>query len=428
MNFFKSCIIFGVVIILSACSNTITDKKIDNELQKLLEDKNYFKLEAFLAKNEDKLSEDRLLYYQALLDNSFGKANESNKKIEVLMDKYKDKLSDSIVVDLLSVKASNFIANYNYNEASNVYKELLKNYKKEIDSVEYKDFDNAKNLFGAFANVKPQVMQKHNTVTIKSYRNKFNHLMTPVHSNGVKEEFIFDTGANLSTIAESVATKMKFTIFEQKVKIGSSTKIKVNSKLAVADSLYLGDILFQNVVFLVLPDEQLTFPQANYKIQGIIGSPVIHQLEEMHLHKDGSITIPAISKEKNLKNMVFEGLQPVVRVQSGSDDLLFTLDTGANSSDLSFKYYTKHKKQVEKQGKLLVNNRAGAGGVAVVKVYELEDFPFKIGTKTTKLSKISVSLEEYDFNKYYDGNLGQDVFTNFNTLILNFKNMYIDVE
>ena len=34
--------------------------------------------------------------------------------------------------------------------------------------------------------------------------------------------------------------------------------------------------------------------------------------------------------------------------------------------------------------------------------------------------------EKYKFNKDFDGNLGQDVFLKFNSLIINFENMYID--
>lgn len=421
-------IVLGIILTFSSCSTKTTDKEIDSNLNKLLEQKNYFKLAELLAKTEDKLAEDRALYYKAFIAQAFGKQKESNQYIETIFEKYRKQFNDTLIVTLLDLQAANFLYSHNYKKSSEIYKTILSRYPKIVDSADIVNYTNVANLFGTFSNTKPQIMHKHGLVHIASHRNKFNHLMVPTKSNGVTADFIFDTGANLSTICESLAKKMGFTIFEQNIAIGSSTKTNVKSKLAVADSLYVGDILFENVTFIVMPDEQLTFAEIDYQIKGIIGFPIIHQLEEVRLNKNGSITVPSEAGKSSLKNMVMDGLNPVVKLTSKKDTLLFTLDTGAKSSDLSLKYYKENKKQVDKDGKLETNKRGGAGGITEVKEYILSNFPMTIGTKSTTLSKIPVSLEEYEFNKFFDGNLGQDVFKQFNTLILNFKYMYIDLE
>jgi hypothetical protein len=253
-------------------------------------------------------------------------------------------------------------------------------------------------------------------------------MMTPVIVNGIQEEFIFDTGADLSTISESQAIKMHLKIIEQSASINSSTQNVIQSKLAVADSLYVGDLFFENVVFIVMPDEQLSFPEINYSIKGIIGFPVINQMGEVHLLKNGHIFIPKEVTRKQMQNMFFEGLTPVVRLNSKKSRLLFTFDTGARSSELSLKYFNEHKPQVKRKGELQKNQRGGAGGIVEVTEYMLSDFPLAIGPHQISLEKIPVTLEEYWFNAYFDGNLGQDVFMKFNTLIINFENMYIDFE
>ncbi|WP_421919636.1 retropepsin-like aspartic protease family protein [Marinifilum sp.] len=428
MKYLKNLIIIGILFTLTSCANKTTDKIIDNRHHQLLEQKDYFKLRELLESNEDKLTEDRLLYYKAFVTNAFGEKKQSNEHINGLLEKYKNEFNDSTLISLLDLKASNYLYNYDYKQASDIYAKILNDYPNVLDSAEAPNYKNVKNLFETFSNVKPQIIHKKNWVKIASYRNKFNHIMTPVKSNGVSEDFIFDTGANLSTIAESQAKKMNLTLFEQNIDVGSSTKINVQSKLAVADSFYVGDILFENVVFLVMPDDQLTFPKVNYQIHGIIGFPVIHQLEEVHLHKNGNITVPKSPKEKKLTNMVIEGLYPVVKVISDNDTLLFTFDTGAKKSELSFKYFNEHKDEIENRGELQTIERGGAGGQTTVKEYLLKNFPMEIGTKKTTLTEIPVTLEEYNFNKYFDGNLGQDVFTQFNTLIINFKYMYVDFE
>ncbi|MFN4000402.1 aspartyl protease family protein [Algoriphagus sp.] len=424
----KQLFILSFTIVLASCANQPNDPNIDNQLNQLLEQKSYFKLSELLENNEGKLTERRLLYYKAFVAKAFGERMESNVHINALLAKYQNELTYTTITRLLDLKAANHLYHYEYKEAADIYTTILEDYSNVLDSTDIINYNNVKNLFGAVSDINRQIMHKHDFVKIASFRNDFNHLMTPVKSNGVSENFIFDTGANLSTIVESQAKKMNLTMIEQHVDVGSSTQINVQSKLAVADSLYVGDILFENVVFLVMPDEQLTFPEINYQIHGIIGFPVIHQLAEVHLHKDGSISIPTTQKESKLKNMFFEGLNPVVQAVSENDTLLFTLDTGAKNSELSFKYYNDHKDKIEKIGELETNERGGAGGQATVEEYMLKNFPINIGTKSTKLAKIPVTLEEYEFNKYFDGNLGQDVLTQFNTLIINFKHMYVDFE
>jgi predicted aspartyl protease len=423
MKTIKSLFVLILLTTVFGCLQKVTNKIVDKKLNSLLESKEYFKLKDELAKSENELTEDRVLYYNVFLNKAFGEREKSNNDITLLFQKYPKTLNDTTTIKLLDIQASNYLYLYQYKKAADIYNNILTTYSKILDSSDVANYKNVKKLFGAFANTKPQIMHPHGLIKIKSYRNKFNHLMTPCKSNGVDEDFIFDTGANLSIISESQAQKMGLTIFKQNVSVGSSTQTNVQSTLAVADSLYVGDILFENVAFIVMPDEQLSFTQRNYQIKGIIGFPIIHQLAEVHLNKDGSITVPNEPKKSNLHNMVFEGLNPVVQLVSYKDTLLFTFDTGAGNSELSFKYFNEHKKDVESKGEFQTNHRGGAGGIVAVKEYMLTNFPIKIVNKTTTLSKIPVTLEEYGFNKYFDGNLGQDVFIKFNCLIINFDNM-----
>lgn len=422
----KTTISLLLAVTFFSCSQKTTNNAVDKRLNSLLEKKEYFKLNDELVKNENELSEDRILYYKAFVNKAFGERVKSNENIETLFQKHKQTLNDTAIVKLLDVQAANYLYLYEYKKATTIYEQILKNYPKIIDSSDVANYTNSKNLFRTFADVKPQIVHKVTDLTLKSYRNKFNHLMTPVKIDTTNEDFIFDTGANLSTIAESQAKKMNLKIFDQSVDIGSSTQKEIKSKLAVADSLYLGDILFENVLFIVMPDDQLTFPQFNYSIKGIIGFPIIHQLGEVHLNNDGTIFIPKMATKKADRNMFFEGLNPVVRVVSGTDTLQFTFDTGAGHTELSFKYYNDHKKDIEKNGQLETNQRGGAGGKVDVKEYKLSNFPIQIGQHKTTLNFIPVTLEEYGFNKDFDGNLGQDVFLKFKSLIINFENMYID--
>ena len=343
MNKLKSLILLIIVIAFTSCSVSKTNQTLDQNLNQLLEQKDYFRLSEQLQINKEKISKDRFLYYKAFVDNAFGENTQSIAQVEVLLETYKTNFNDSIAEKILALKADNYIHTHQYKQASVIYGDILNQFSKDLDSADIADYKNMKSLFETLGTIAPQVMQEHQTVKIASYRNQFNHLMAPIKVNEIAEDFIFDTGANLSTISESQAKKMNLKLFEQNIDVGSSTGINVASKLAVADSLYFGPILFKNVVFIVMPDEKLSFPEIDYYIHGIIGFPVIHQLEEIHLNKDGSIVVPEKPTASNLKNMFLEGLTPVIKTTSGKDTLLFTFDTGASQSELSYFYYKEHK-------------------------------------------------------------------------------------
>lgn len=425
----KTNLIILIGIIAVGCSSiNKNDTVFDNQLLELLENKNFFELREKLETSKERLSRDRQLYYEAYCARAFDETQKSNECVNLLLKKHKNQLNDTLVSELLAIKSSNFIRRYQYKDAADIYKNIVEEYSHVLDSSDIDDYQNSLNLFGTLASVKPQIIHKQKDTKIPSYRNQFNHLMATVRCGKITDEFIFDTGAGLSTISNSFAEKMGLAIYESDIKVVTGTSITVQTKLAVADSLYVGDILFENIVFLVLPDEHLAFPSINYEIHGIIGFPVIHQMGEIKICKDGILKVPLIPQSKQLENMFLDGLRPVVQLFSDNDTLLLAFDTGATKSYLSKKYYDAHKHKVEMNGKLKVSQHGSAGGIIDVEEYILKDFPYTIGSKSNVLPQISVVLEEFEFTKHYDGNLGQDVFTQFNEMTLNFQHMFIDFE
>ncbi len=428
MKTLKSLSIFSLLIVMSCSSGQRNNPILENRLSELLQYKRFFSLQGELNKDNIELSEDKILFYKAQIENAFCNGKQSNEYAELLLKKYKSNFNDTMLVKLLASEASNYIRNYQYKKASEAYKTILEQYDNALDSSEVAAYRNVYQLFGTLASVKPQLIHKTSNTKILSYRNHFNHLMTPVKSGQIEDEFIFDTGANLSTISDSYAQKMGLKIYESNIKVGSGTEIDIQTKLAVADSFYVGDILFENVVFLVAPDEQLNFPSINYEIHGVIGFPVIHQMNEIRIHNDGTITVPEESMDRKLNNMFMDVLTPVVQMFSQSDTLLMSFDTGAKKTELYQNYYEKHKAQIDSNTELQDTKIGGAGGIVDVKSYTLSDFPYTIGTKSMTLPEISITISESSSKAIFDGNLGQDVFIQFNEMILNFQYMYLDFE
>ncbi|PWG74236.1 hypothetical protein DF186_18940, partial [Enterococcus hirae] len=78
----------------------------------------------------------------------------------------------------------------------------------------------------------------------------------------------------------SEASRAGLSIREVGLQVATSTGKVVTADVAVADRLRVGGAEFRHVVFLVFPDELLTFPDGT-RISGLIGLPMIEALGEI---------------------------------------------------------------------------------------------------------------------------------------------------
>ncbi len=414
-----------VAAALAGCEKSGNDAK----LQELLEGNDYFGLREEFAHSKDALSEQRALYYQALLDHAFNRCEESNAAIDDLLALSSVQSAEELVSELLALRAGNSIRLNRYREAAETYRQLIDRQNPVRDSTALAGYVNMHGLWSAVADVPPTTVEKPGrNVTIDAARDAFNMLLVPVNSGGVAEKFVFDSRAGLSTVPLSVAQAMGMRVYDADVEVGTSGSETVQTSLAVADSLYFGDVLVRNIVFLLVPDETMTFPQINYAIRGIIGFPVILAMEEMHLQKSGRIHIPFQPSHREFSNLFMKDLDPYVQLISDTDSLVLGLDTGANHTELSKQYYDNHREAVDIAGRDTTSHRGSAGGVTEGRVKIVTDFPFSIGSKNGVLAEVPITLDEYSFTRGIDGNLGQDILTQFDTMILNFRDMFIDFE
>lgn len=232
--------------------------------------------------------------------------------------------------------------------------------------------------------------------------------------------FIFDTGANISTVSASMAKRLKMRIIPADIDVDAITGIAVKADLAVCEKLTFGNITVENAVFLVFADQALSFPQISYQINGILGFPVIESLKEVQLTQDDYFIVP--EKETKISgpsNMAIDGLTPLIFV----DGKHFTFDTGADHTILYAPFYQENKKNIDAQYKPSKISMGGAGGKAEYDGFKV-NHTFHILGKEIPLKGISLLKSKINKENVY-GNMGQDVIRQFNTMTLNFDQMFI---
>jgi hypothetical protein len=198
--------------------------------------------------------------------------------------------------DAYEILADDYVKTYRYAQAAEMYKTKLAVCKDRLSEERRADLNNSYGLWKALEKVPVQTLSVNGQTRLQGTRDKAKLLNLPGRSGRNKNGFCLRHRANLSTITASTASRLGLNIIEAAVSVGSSSDIKVNSKLAVAPELKLGNITLRNVVFLVLDDKSLFFPQANYQINGIIGFPIIEAIGSVTISRDDVLTTDRVER------------------------------------------------------------------------------------------------------------------------------------
>lgn len=398
------------------------------ELGILAQKKNFFEVKKQLVANKSRINKEVYFYYWSLAENAFSHFRESNEAIEDFMEGAGTMNNDSLFKEILMVKQLNLVNLFEYKDAYFTNQYILNNFSHVCTEEEIADLSNTGTIWKGLENSGKQVIHHPVDVSIQLSRDNAKLANIPVTVSGKSKNFVFDTGANFSVIQRSVALEMGCEIIPIQFNVSAITGAKVKSDLAVVKELKMGNpdgsgqVVCENVVFLVFDDKDLTFSEVNYSIQGIIGFPVIRNLEEIHMTKGDLLTIPKTAQVTQKSNMILNGFVPVVQVTQDSDTLQFSFDTGAVETSLNSAYYTKYKKKVEKKGKKRTLKSGGAGGMVEFEGYVLPKVTLAVGKSEVTLHNVEIRKDHVgEAAVDFDGNLGQDFIKQFNEMIISFK-------
>ena len=423
------CLLIYILPLYLGCHTPGSPQK-ETVAQSLLDNKEYFKLRSLLASDTNDLSPQKRTWFLAFVDNAFNKNEASNKAIATLLEGYSTQLPDSTKASLLLLQRDNDFKTFQYAHAAATDKLLLDRYRSAFDSATANDIANKSLIDNGLASVPAQQTFIPGNTTIPWQRDKVGLIEIPVRSQHSVVASIFDTRANISSVSATYAKKLGVRLLNVTYREGSgATGNTFKVELGVADSLWLGGILAQHVVFQVMPDEVLYIAPIDFRMNLIIGYPVIAQLREVHIQKTGALKIPAKPAGSSLRNLAMDGLNPVISCVVGADTLIFQFDTGASTTDFYANYFQRFEKAVRREAVRDSVQSGGAGGVIRQNIYWLKDIHITVGNKTLVLKKVSIQEQPISHirQKFY-GNMGQDIMAPFDETILNFESMFVDLK
>ena len=390
------------------------------ELRELLEDGRMFELREALQRSGWNDSE--TLVYRAITESRFGQEKAGVEDLHRFVATGADPKMRRMAYEEL---ASALVRLGRYGEAARAWGEALglgggRNEDRG-------DTENARALYASLGDVAPQRIEfGAGEVPTEARHNLLGSWNVPVEVNGRRGEWIFDTGANLSTLSESEAKRMGLAVRETSAYVKGSTGKKNRMRLAVAGDLLFGSAHLSNVVFLVLSDDSLHVAPLKVQIAGILGLPVLRALRSVGVSAAGEVRIGA-GAGTGEPNMFFDELDPMVEAWHAGHRLEMFLDTGANRSQMYHSFRQALTKDEIGSLRKKQSTRGGAGGVVKETTEVAPTLRLEILGRTVDIANVDLRLKQPGGKQHYrDGVIGMDGLARGFTL--DFRSMQLRLE
>lgn len=273
--------------------------------------------------------------------------------------------------------------------------------------------------------------------TIRVDNNKIQQYLmqiTDAQINGIKSKIIFDTGAGVNVINDSLAQTYGLEFLDANV---AAMGVESSAgRYAIAKELKLGNITVKDIPFYVIDIRSHHEKADKYTnvFELIVGSELMLQLKDVTLDfAEREIQVPKIAQKLSdvRPNMCFSsGMNLHTKTDVNNQPLLITLDTGdADFGRLNKNFFEQNKEYLTSHCQSDTINQAGIGGVWSVLCYKLPDATLTIGGNTVKIPYINVQTEQQS-NGYYmeDNNLGLKSMMLFRKVRFNLVDMIFSTE
>lgn len=365
-------------------------------------------------------------YFAGLLANRRGQIGDSiallNRALPALR-----KSQDVRTSTALKTIADDYTKLFNYDAAAKAYDELFALFP-EQNRGGTKDDSGVLHLL---TGVKPMTIAWHGSTRLKTSWNAIGSRVAELEVNGVKEQWLLDTGANYSLVSKSFAQRLGLKALSGFAEQGSGvTGLKSSLQAAVLPSMQVGGATLRNVVVLIVDDANLkiSFGDQSYQINAILGYPAFQAMRVITFTQSGEFEAGKFAfRRGNGIPMYMRRLVPVVNLGVNGANLPFTLDTGGSGTYLSVRYYERFKNS-DLSWKEDQEESGGMGGTIKRKIYTQPLFRFKIGDTTALLKDVSITSQKTNagLDELY-GNLGQDLFRKFESITFDFDKMTFTV-
>ena len=409
-----------------AAAQAATAQNADTRIGTLINESNWFELKRTMEVTpRDSVSP--LLYWMgtAMTAHYFNRPDSACTAIGTVLNEHQEEIGGQNSVHMAALMATNLTRCGRYEEAAALMQSLAQQLQAQgVDTATTASILKAADLYTMYARESP--------------------LCRPLHPAGeyhLPFTFNDDMHQGYKKQGQAEACGLRQT----EITIDMQGIGRQQGRIAMADTLRIGPMAWQNVPFLIV-DTRTGDAEADSVgglLQPVIGLPIMLSMKEVQFdfeHRE--LVIPATPtpnppNSSNLLRTDSEGLRVESRDNEGHP-MYMHLDTGSYGSDLTARWYAAHRTQVEAQGQPDSLRMAGIGGVSRQKTYRIPCLTYRIGRGEATIENVHVSTgldlrtgqpvgEMFGVGDI-DGIIGLGLLERFRRVTLNLEEMYIDAQ
>ena len=235
--------------------------------------------------------------------------------------------------------------------------------------------------------------------------------------DGEKIPLVFDTGASITAISESVANSIGALPSSDSIKIGGNTGRTEKVTKGTIPMFQIGHNTIKNISVITVPDNQLDFgfdEEGNkLSVNGFLGWDVINKFKWMINPHDRTYIIEKPERIGSEERLSWDNM-PIINVKFDNHAMHFGFDSGNTESMFSKEFIPYLKAKEEK-----VDEIAGVEGIIEEEVYLINSIELTIGNQNIEFENISVLKRDVfptsDFKVM--GLLAADIIQNYKCVI-----------
>jgi predicted aspartyl protease len=275
-----------------------------------------------------------------------------------------------------------------------------------------------------------QTLHMESAFIVPTQRNAVGLIEAPVEIGGRMERWALDTGANISTLTRSRATRLGLALSSGTAPVAGLGGRRVQCHVAIIPELRIGRAEFHHVATLVIEDQDFYIPEVKFQMEALLGYPVLAALGQISFYADGHFGAnpgPG-SIDAQGAPLLLEELTPLVAAGTSKGPRLFTFDTGAANTFLTAPYWREHSAEFAglEVGKLEIG---GSGGTQTIPSYTAAHVTLVFGRTPISIDDVPVlTAPRHAGQEPFYGNIGQDAMSKLRNFTLDFRVMRLSVD
>ncbi|MGV3617528.1 MAG: aspartyl protease family protein [Fimbriimonas sp.] len=392
------------------------------DLARLEADHRYFELRAALEKRKGKDLE--TLFFRGLTRTRFGEYSGAQKDLNEFLQGTADDKRAAMAYQAL---ADIHVRHSRYRDAVTALDTALGRHAAGMDAEQRKDAENFRLLWRSVADIPAQTVEVARDISVPM--KKTIGLRIPVTVAGKTVEFIFDTGANISCLSRTMADGLGARVRPEVIQVDAISGKTVPARMAEIPEMRLGDVTVRHALALVFEDADVTIPGTTFRLDAILGFPVVAGLRQFSITRAGTLEIPVRPGRRRGTDMCLEGLTPLVQAMAFGKVGTYSFDTGADRTDLWPPFFQDHEAEIRAKGTESKERVTGVGGTREVSGWRLPAVTLTVADREVKLTGPKILSEAViERSQYTHGNLGQDLVRQFERVTLDFERMALALD